>query len=157
MLLTKVLLADDHPMAHKGLATLLRSEWSQVEINEANNGLGAVELYTTFKPEITFLDYRMPQLSGFEAAKKILSVERSARIILLTMFDSIPVAMNFLKIGGKAFISKDGEVDDILKAIQAVMNGDYYFYSSHGAELLRWLHMGMQKNVAAISISPREL
>lgn len=51
----------------------------------------------------------------------------------------------------------NGEVDDILKAIQAVMNGDYYFYSSHGAELLRWLHMGMQKNVPAISISPREL
>lgn len=78
----------------------------------------------------------MPQVSGFEAAKRIIAIESQARIILLTMFDSIPIAMNFLRIGGKAFISKDGEVDHILKAIQAVMNGDYYFHSSHEAELL---------------------
>lgn len=157
MVLTKILIADDHPMARKGLTALFKSEWNQIEIKEASNGLEAVELYTSFKPEITFLDYRMPLLSGFDAAKKILSNEHSARIILLTMFDSIPVAMNFLRIGGKAFITKDSEIEYILKAVHAVMNGDHYFHSNHEAELLHWFQMGMQKNVPTISFSPREL
>ena len=73
------------------------------------------------------------------------------------MFDSIPIAMNFLRIGGKAFITKDSEVDHILKAIYSVMNGDYYFHSSNEAELSHWFQMGMQKNVPAISFAPREL
>jgi DNA-binding NarL/FixJ family response regulator len=157
MALNKILIADDHPMARKGLSTLLKSEWNKVEIKEAGNGLEAVELYGTFKPDLTFLDYRMPQLSGFDAAKKILTIDRTARIILLTMFDSIPIAMNFLRIGGKAFISKDSDVEHIIAAIQSVIKGDYYFHSNHEAELLRWFQMGMEKNVPSISFSPREL
>jgi two-component system, chemotaxis family, chemotaxis protein CheY len=118
------------------MALTTLSEWNQAEIIEASNGLEAIDLYNSTKPEIAFLDYRMPHLSGFDAAKKILSIESKARIVLLTMFDSIPIAMNFLRIGGKAFITKESEVEHILLAIKAVMNGDYYFHSSHEAELL---------------------
>lgn len=97
----------------------------------------------------------MPHYSGFDAAKNILAHDWSARIILLIMFDSIPIAMNFLRIGGKAFITKESTVDHFLTAMKAVLNGDYNFHSNHEAELLRWFQMGMQKNVPAISFSPR--
>jgi DNA-binding NarL/FixJ family response regulator len=157
MVLNKILIADDHPLARRGLATLIRSEWSDVEIQEASNGAEAVAHYNSTQPDLIILDYQMPQLSGFDAAKKILSVNKSAKIILLTMFDSVPIAMNFLRIGGKAFLTKDAEVNHMLHAIQLVSQGDYYFHSSHEVELLRWFQMGMERNVPSISFTPREL
>jgi DNA-binding NarL/FixJ family response regulator len=153
----KLLIVDDHPIARKGIITLIKSEWHQVDIQEASNGEEAMTQFINHKPDLIILDYQMPKVSGFEAAKRILSINKAARIILLTMFDSVPIAMNFLAIGGKAFIAKDSEVVTIIKAIHSVLNGDYYFHSRHEAELLHWVHMGMQKNVTSISFSPREL
>ncbi len=157
MRLNKILIADDHPIARKGLATLIKSEWPHVEIHEAANGLEAVSNYNSVKYDLIILDYQMPLLSGFDAAIRILSIEKSARIILLTMFDSVPIVMNFIRIGGKAFLTKDGEVIHILDAIQMVSKGDYYFHSTNEAELLRWFQMGMEKNVPSISFTAREL
>jgi DNA-binding NarL/FixJ family response regulator len=155
--LKKILIADDHPMARKGLVTLLKGEWPQVEVFEARDGDEVVAAYPTFNPELLILDYRMPTMTGYEAAKEILQVNCTARIILLTMFDSIPIAMNFLRIGGKGFLSKGSEVEHIIKAINTVVQGDIYFHSDNEEELLHWFQMGMAKNVPAISFTPREL
>ncbi|MEQ1585774.1 MAG: response regulator transcription factor [Cyclobacteriaceae bacterium] len=153
----KILIADDHPMARKGLVTLLKGEWPQVEVFEARDGNEVIAAYPTFNPDLLILDYRMPTLTGYEAAKEILQVNSTARIILLTMFDSIPIAMNFLRIGGKGFLSKGSEVEHIIKAINTVAQGDIYFHSDNEEELLHWFQMGMAKNVPAISFTPREL
>lgn len=157
MAIEKILLADDHPVSRKGLIALLKSEWPRIEVVEAIHGSEAVEKYPTTKPDVTILDYRMPHLNGYETSKEILRKDRSAKILLLTMFDSSPIAMNFLQIGGKGFITKDAHVDQILAAIRAVEKGDHYFHSRYEDEIIEWMQTGMKKRAPVISLSPREL
>ena len=157
MTVKKILIADDHPMARLGLVALLKSEWPTVEVFEARNGVEVVEAYPTFIPDILILDYRMPKMTGYDAAKEILQTNSTARIILLTMFDSIPIATNFLRIGGKGFLTKGSDAEHIIKAIYELAKGDFYFRSDNEIELLHWFQMGMTKNVPAISFTPREL
>ena len=61
-----------------------------MEIQEASNGMEAVDYYNSVKYDLVILDYQMPLLSGFEAAKRILSIDKSAKIILLCQYLKAP-------------------------------------------------------------------
>lgn len=155
-MLKKALIADDHPVSRNGLGTLLRTEWPEVEILFTSNGEEATDQYSKNKPDLVILDYRMPVLNGLEAAKRILEIDRHAKIILLTMFDTKPIVLNFLKVGGKGFLHKGTNVDQIIQAIYGVLQGDYYFSSECETEISRWLSSGMKEKIPVISFSHRE-
>lgn len=157
MALKKILIADDHLISRRGLNTLLKHQWPEATIIEASNGLEASTFHLEFQPDLTILDYRMPQQTGLEAAKQIVSLDKNANLILLTMFDSIAIALNFLKIGGKGFLNKDGNIDHIINAVTSVSSGNYYFSTTHEREIISWMKTGMKKNVPYISFSEREI
>lgn len=156
MSLKKLIIADDHPVSRSGLVAVIRLEWPQVEIFEASNGVELVNMYKTLRPDLIIVDYQMPQKNGLEASIEILRKNPDAKVMLLTLYDSIPVALNFLKHGGKAFISKGSDIDHILNGIKAVMEGKHYFSSKHKVEIQQLLEVGIKKNVPTLSLSPRE-
>ncbi len=151
-----MIIADDHPVSRSGLAAVVRCDWPQVEIFEARNGEELITLFETHQPDLAVVDYQMPQKNGLEASIEILRKNPDAKIMLLTLFDSIPVALNFLKHGGKSFISKGSDIEHILEGIKAVMDGQYYFSSKHKTEIQQLLEVGIKKNVPALSLSPKE-
>jgi len=103
------------------------------------------------------LDYNMPKMSGFDAAHILLKEDRNLRIVLFTMFDTKPVALNFLKIGGRGFITKGSDIDHIIDGIRAVYHGDYYFRSENEKDIAEWLENGLIEKIPKIKFSPLEL
>jgi DNA-binding NarL/FixJ family response regulator len=157
MALNTILIADDHAMTRKGVELLLKAKFPKTEIIEACNGKEVIEQTNTHQPDLLLLDYNMPELNGYEAAHTLLKENKNMKIVLLTMYDTKPVALNFLKIGGKGFIWKGGSPAHIAEGVRAVANGDYYFSSENEKDIVEWLESGANQKIPKIKFSPLEL
>lgn len=80
----RVMIAEDEPAARRKLARLLVAEAGVVLVAEAENGIQALELATTLRPEVSFLDIQMPGLSGVEVAVQIAPF---SLVVFITAFD----------------------------------------------------------------------
>jgi DNA-binding LytR/AlgR family response regulator len=94
---TRALLADDERLMRDQLRTRLAEVWPELEIvAEARNGIEAVELTAQHRPDIVFLDIRMPGLTGVEAAKQIAQMELQPdellpEVVFITAYDQYAV------------------------------------------------------------------
>lgn len=157
MPLKKILIADDHAMTLKGIKLLLLDSFPHIEIVEARNGKEVITQYEVHKPDVLLIDYRMPEMSGFDAALCLLKKDRDIKIILFTQYDTRAIVLNFLKIGGRGFIYKGCPNEQISEAVRVVYNGEYYFSSANEKEIITWLETGMPDKLPRIKFTPLEL
>ena len=153
----KILIADDNNMMRKGMQLLLNAYYPHTEIIEAANGAELISQYKAHKPEIILTDYSMPKLNGYEAAKILLKEDKRVKVIMFTMFDTLTIALNFLKIGGRGFISKGNHNDQIIESIRVVATGDYYFSTDNEKIILKYLEEGIPQTLPKIKFTPLEL
>ncbi|MCC5886580.1 MAG: response regulator transcription factor [Gammaproteobacteria bacterium] len=85
----RVLIADDEPLLRAHLAAQLRSQWPDVEIEEAAHGQEALTKAAQRPPDAAFLDIRMPGCSGLEVAQKL---PPGVRVVFVTAYDQYAVA-----------------------------------------------------------------
>lgn len=119
----RVLVADDHPIVREGLASLIEDEEDMLVAGEAASGREAVELFSQYKPDITLMDLRMPQMEGVEAITLIRQQVANARIIVLTTYDSDEDIYRALRAGAMAYLLKDSSRNELLNTIRAVHAG----------------------------------
>src|SRR5487761_1415677 len=84
----RILLADDHEVVRKGLRALLDAHSGWKVIGEASDGREAVEKVAQLKPDIVIMDITMPELTGLEAAKRILADVPGTELLFFTMHNS---------------------------------------------------------------------
>ena len=126
----KILIVDDHPLFRKGIKSVLREDAGIETIGEAGNGAGALALLEKESYDIIILDLQMPGLSGIELSKIIKSRFRNISIILLTMHKDERIFNNSLEYGLDAYILKENAVEEVLKAVQVVLDGNFYLSPS---------------------------
>jgi len=88
------LIIDDEPLARQELQYLLDAAGDVSVVAQGANGIEAVELIRAHKPDVVFLDVRMPGLDGFAVLKKVMALDRRARmpqIVFATAFDQYAV------------------------------------------------------------------
>jgi two-component system NarL family response regulator len=144
-----VLIADDHPIFRTGLRTLIDAQADMLVVAEASNGREAVALYTRYRPDVTLMDLRMPDLDGPAAIKAVLKVQPGARIIVLTSYDGDDDVERAALAGAAGYLMKDTFVEGLLDAIRDVDAGELLFDEEVAAKLAH--------RDAAPSLSPREL
>ena len=121
-----VLLVDDHRITRQGLRALL-DENSEIEVvGEAESGRQAVEMAEKLKPSLVVMDIGMPDLNGIEATRQIVSMLPLARVIALSMHSDRQYVAKMLEAGAKGYLLKDCAIDELEKAITAVVSGDTY-------------------------------
>lgn len=91
---------------------------------EASNGVEAVELTATLKPNVVLMDVRMPLMDGVEATRRIIASGSNSRVIILTTFDLDDYVYTALQAGASGFLLEDAPPTDLLSAIRAVASGD---------------------------------
>lgn len=114
----RVLLADDHEVLRKGLASLLSGQGVRI-VAEASDGEEAVSLALEHRPDVVVLDVSMPRLNGIEAARQISAAAPEVRIIGLSMHDSAEMAAAMRSAGAVAYLNKAGPPEQLLDAILA--------------------------------------
>ncbi len=122
---TRVLIADDQPLARAGLRMILESERDLDVVGEASGGAEAVDRCRALRPDIVLMDIRMPGMDGIAATRQVLEMDgRAARVIVLTTFDLDEYVYDALRAGASAFLLKDTEPRLIIEAIRAVAAGE---------------------------------
>ena len=119
----RVLIADDHVTVREGLAAMIGRQPDMMIVAEAPNGRDAVDLWRVHRPDVTLLDLRMPVLDGVGAMIDIRQSEPSARIVVLTTFDTDHEISRAIKAGAKGYLLKDAQREELLDCIRKVHAG----------------------------------
>ena len=120
----KVLIVDDHTTVLAGLTAIIGMQSDMVVVAEAANGIEALGLWQRHRPDITLLDLRMPKMDGVAVLNEIRQRDQSARVIVLTTYDSDLDILRAVKAGAKGYLLKDARREELLDCIRKVDSGE---------------------------------
>lgn len=132
----KAIVVDDHPFIRSSVKMLLKQENFDV-VAEADNGADAVQMAREHAPDLIVLDIGMPKLDGLEVISRISSLGLSSKILVLTSQSAQFYSMRCMKAGAAGFISKTNDINELIKAIKAVMDGYTFFPNLAGSSVRR--------------------
>src|SRR6201993_3120361 len=123
----RILIADDHELARRGIRALLESHPGWEVCGEAKDGREAVELAASSRPDVVLLDIGMPNLNGLEAARQISAASPAVAILILTMHDSDNMVREVLRAGARGFLLKSDAGRDLVSAVEALQRQRTFF------------------------------
>ncbi len=133
----RILVADDHQLLVDGLRSLLDQQPKLDVVAVAGNGFEATELALKHKPDIILLDISMPRLNGIDAGRRILRDLPDTKIIMLSMHDDRRFIKESLRIGARGYLLKESAAAEVVEAIRAVQEGEFFFSMSVRDQVLR--------------------
>jgi DNA-binding NarL/FixJ family response regulator len=122
----RVLIADDQELVRTGFKMILDEEPSLSIVGEAGDGLQAVELAQTLRPDVVLMDIRMPGIDGLEATRRVLARQHDPpiRVLVLTTFDLNEYVYEALRAGASGFLLKDVPAEQLVAAVKVVASGE---------------------------------
>jgi DNA-binding NarL/FixJ family response regulator len=118
-----VLIVDDHPVTREGLHAALEVDDVVAVIGEAASGEEAIERAGGLKPDVVFMDVRMPGMGGIEAAKAIRAASPGTKIILVTVDESRASISEAIQAGVSGYLLKDTSADELVNAARLAVEG----------------------------------
>ena len=122
----RVLIADDHPVVRIGLRNMLQADPHIKVIAEAKDGIEALHMVRTLRPDILLLDLAMPKMPGMEALREMTGDSGDTRTIVLTGQVDKRQILEALQLGARGVVLKDAVVAHLSACIRAVMQGQYW-------------------------------
>lgn len=136
----KVLIADDHPVVRVGLRNMLQADNRIKVVAEAKDGMEALHMVRTLRPDILLLDLAMPKMPGMDALRELTTDSTSTRTILLTGSIDKRQILEALQLGARGVLLKDAVIDHLSACIHAVMQGQYWLEGRPVHNLVQVLH-----------------
>ncbi len=133
----RLLLADDHPVVRRGLKASIEDDDSLRVVAEAVDGNDALRQMIQHKPDIAVLDIDMPGLNGLGVAREATAQNLGTRIIFITFHADEDLMRTAMEVGGRGYLLKGSETDEVTAAIHAVHAGRTYIGSTMAAILLK--------------------
>jgi two-component system LytT family response regulator/two-component system response regulator LytT len=115
------LIIDDEPLARQELQYLLDAAGDVSVLAQGTNGIEAVELIRTHKPDVIFLDVRMPGLDGFAVLKMVLAQDRKMKlpqVVFATAFDQY--AVKAFEVNAVDYLLKPFDNKRVLRTLEKV-------------------------------------
>ncbi len=155
--LLRILIADDHEVARRGIRALLEGRPGWEVSGEARDGREALEMAAMLKPDVVLLDIGMPNLNGLDAARQILAAAPDSRILILTMHDTEQVVREVLSAGARGFLLKSDAGRDLVTAVEALQHGRTFFTTKVAQMVLDgYLHPMEAEHSTRHVLTPRE-
>lgn len=119
----RILVVDDHPIVREGIVGLVERQPDMVVVEQAADGLSAVEAFTRLRPHVTLMDIQMPGLDGVQAIERIRRIDPQAVVVVLTTYAGDLQALSALKAGASGYLLKNCIRKDLLDAIRQAHGG----------------------------------
>lgn len=122
----KLMLVDDHDLVRMGLGRILADQAGIEVVAEAETGEEALKKQRQLKPSVVLMDANMPGIGGLEATRRMLRFDPDVKVIALTAHISEPYPSQFLNAGAMGYITKGGDINEMVKAIKSVSHGKVF-------------------------------
>ncbi|MBE1874711.1 response regulator transcription factor [Myceligenerans sp. TRM 65318] len=132
----RVLLVDDETLVRAGLKLILGGAPDVEVVGEASDGAAGLELVHQLRPDVVLMDIRMPRTDGLTATRTLVAGGSSARIIVLTTFDTDELVLDALRAGAAGFLLKDTPPEKLVEAVRAAAAGQPTLSPSVTAQLI---------------------
>ncbi|NLU52600.1 MAG: response regulator transcription factor [Clostridiaceae bacterium] len=152
----RIAIIDDDKLVCTALKTILEAEDDIKVAGIGHSGKDAIELYNTLKPDILLMDIRMDEMTGLDAAEKILESNSGAKILFLTTFSDDEYIIKALKIGAKGYIVKQN-FESIVPSLRAVYMGQNVFGDDIVSKIPSLISKSVNTDFSSFGITEKEL
>lgn len=135
----KILIVDDHPVVLEGLKNALQKEPDFEVVGRAHDGLKAIEMVDSLRPDIVIMDNVMPHLEGLEATKQIKNKFNETRIVMYSMFSDKELVYALFQAGISGYVLKGRPVSEMILALKSVAAGGTFYSEAIGMNLRQYL------------------
>ncbi|MCG7199754.1 UvrY/SirA/GacA family response regulator transcription factor [Marinobacter pelagius] len=122
----RVLVVDDHELVRSGITRMLADNPDIDVIGQASSGEDAIDFVRKQRPDIVLMDIRMPGIGGLEATRRILRIDDSIRVIVVTACADDPYPTRVMQSGASAYITKGADIQEMVRAIRQAHSGQRY-------------------------------
>jgi DNA-binding NarL/FixJ family response regulator len=148
----RLLVVDDHPIVRNGLRGVFSGDPEFEVAGEAADGQEAVALAAVLDVDVVLMDLRMPRMSGVEAIDALRKAGESARVLVLTTYDTDRDVLPAIEAGATGYLLKDAPREELLRAVRAAFRGEPVLSPAVAGRL-----MGTVRKPASDALSQLEL
>jgi DNA-binding NarL/FixJ family response regulator len=116
----RILVVDDHPLVRRGLKSLIGGYPGWEVVDEAADGLEAVDKVGRLSPDVVMLDLSMPKMEGLEACRLIRKTAPQCEVLVITQHDSPQMMREARAAGARGYVVKSNIARDLVKAVEAI-------------------------------------
>jgi len=146
------MVVDDHAIVRAGLARVLEATQDLRIVAEAADGAEALLLLAEIAPDVILMDLSMPGMDGITATRFILRDHPQACVVALTSYGDRERVMAMLDAGARGYLVKDGDPDELVRAVRAAASGESPLAPAAASALLR----SRQERVDLVRLTGRE-
>ncbi|MDT7042230.1 response regulator transcription factor [Candidatus Nitronereus thalassa] len=131
----KFLIVDDHAIVRRGIKEILEQDFPGSSVVEVKSGSEACLLIDQGEYEIVILDINLPDKNGMDVLKEIKLKRASVPVIILSLYSEEQYALRAIKAGASSYLTKESAPEELVRAIQKVLQGGKYVSASVGEKL----------------------
>ena len=140
--MTKILIADDHPVVRAGLKELLSGAFGKLAFTEAKTARETIEMASKEEWSLVILDVSMPGRSGIDILSDLKRAQPKLPVLVLSMHPEEQFARRALKAGASAYMTKETVPEELVKAVRKVLAGGRYVSAALAEKLASDLREG---------------
>ena len=153
----RVVIAEDHQVVLRGLEALLKTESKIDVIGSAMDGIKALEMVITLKPDVLLLDLGLPQKSGLQIIPEIRVQSPKTKIVILTSFSEDETIFAAIQAGALSYLLKDCSPEELIQAIYLAYEGEPTLPSDIAVRLIHEIKNPQNKAQTKDPLTEREL
>lgn len=155
----RVVTVDDSAVAREGIRAILKLDRGIQVVGEADSRARAAEVVRRTKPDVVIMDMRLPDGTGSDACRDILSAFPRMRILFFSAYSDDSTLYDAVMAGGHGYLTKDVGAKDLLHAIKTIAAGQSLLGSNETAHILSWMKRAIANTPAFLppTLAPIDL
>lgn len=119
----RVLICDDQAIVCEGLQVILESDPTIEVVGIAHDGAEALEKVAALRPDLVFMDLKMPGMNGIQATRQIHSLYPEMKVLVLTTYDADEWVFDAIRSGASGYLLKNTAPIGLLTAVKGTIEG----------------------------------
>lgn len=125
-----VLIIDDHPIIRRGIRQILEDKSGDIQVHEAGTVSDGLKKFREYDIDLVLLDISLPGRSGLDMIEDMKQLKSDAKILMISMYPEEQYAIRALKSGASGYLTKESAPDELLLAVERIINGGRYITQS---------------------------
>lgn len=152
----RVVIVDDHPVIRRGVRDILADNPHLEVVAEASSGVEALHTVCEMRPDLVLLDVTLPDRTGIEVLKELKELSPQTKVLVLSIHSEEQYAVRALRAGAAGYLTKESAPEDLLRAIEAVLDGEVFVTDTIARRLTRLTSRRESPEVPHELLSDRE-